>query len=79
MTNTNHDTYEQALTAVTVALDALADEAAVRAVSHDPGDDDYDSLRHHLDSGRCRGVHDALAIATGMLSDYRTERRAGVA
>jgi len=71
VTNTNHDTYEQALTAVTVALDALADEAAVRAVSHDPGDDDYDALRHHVDSGRSHGIHDALALVAGMLDGYR--------
>lgn len=71
MTNTNHDTYEQALTAVTVALDALADEAAVRAVSHDPDNDDYNTVRHQIDCGRSQGIHDALALVAGMLDGYR--------
>lgn len=67
----SHDTYEAALSAVAAALDALADTAAAQAVAHDPRADDYDPLRHHLDSGRSNGVHDALAVVTGMLADYR--------
>lgn len=67
----SHDTYEAALTAVAAALDALADTAANRASAHDPRADDYDPLRHHVAAGRSHGAHDALAVVTGMLADYR--------
>lgn len=70
MSNT-HDTYGRALSAVTAALDALANAAAVRAVAHNPDADGYDAHKHLLDAGRSHGVHDALAVVAGMLADYR--------
>lgn len=70
MSNT-HDTYEAALVAVSAALDALADTAAVKALAHDPRAGDYDPLRHHVAAGRSHGVHDALAVVTGMLAEYK--------
>lgn len=74
--STTHDTYRQELSAVAAALDALADTAAAQALAHDPDADDYNPHQHLLAAGRSHGVHDALAVVTGMLADYR---RAGAA
>ena len=74
MTNTNHDTYEQALKAVMAALDVLHDDAFRASTAFDPGAEDYQHSQHLIAAGRMTGVADALAVVTGMLADYRAAR-----
>lgn len=69
--STIEDTYEQALCAVSAALDALCAEKAKAVLAFDPEAEDYNISRHVAASHEHTGVCDALALVTGMLSDYR--------
>lgn len=75
----NHqDNYEAALEVALAALDALVDERSRECLAFDPDAEDYSHAKHCVAAGERIGVTDALALVTGMLSDYRATR-AGVA
>ena len=74
MTNTNNDTYEQALKAVMAALDVLHDDIYQQATAFDPGAENYKHSQHLIAAGKLTGVTDSLAVVTGMLADYRAAR-----
>lgn len=61
------------------ALDVLHNDIYQQATAFDPGAEDYRHSQHLIAAGRMTGVTDSLAVVTGMLADYRTQRRAGVA
>lgn len=69
--NKSNDTYEQALVAVSAALDALCADKSRIATGFDPGEENYNSTRHTLAAGEHMGALDALMLVTGMISDYR--------
>lgn len=76
--NTHQDTYEQALRAVSAALDALCADKSRTVTAFDPGDENYNANRHSVASGEHIGALDALLLVTGMISDYR-KLKAGAA